>query len=228
MSLPAPATSTRHFCSLPLLIHDGNKALYGLGLAVITAFLYLTSNHFHIFEPRLLPMTWLDQVVPFVPQTVWVYTSEYYLFVAVYLTCKNRENINRFVYAFLCQQVISTIIFWAWPTTYPRELFPLPDTLDPATHLIFTILRFGDSPANCCPSLHVSSVYLSSFMFLKEQRGKFPFFFLWATSVAITTLTTKQHYLVDVVVGLFSALFFYWLFSECIGYRAADGLQAKR
>jgi membrane-associated phospholipid phosphatase len=228
MSDTTPANFSRYIGSLPLVINDGNKIAYGLILAAVTAFLYLTSNHIHLFEPHYLPMTWVDRTVPFIPETVWIYTSEYYLFVVVYLTLKNRENINRYVYAFLFQQVISIAIFWLWPTTYPRELFPLPDTLDPASHLVFTVLRIGDSPANCCPSLHVSSVYLSSFMFLKEQRTKFPFFFLWATAVALTTLTTKQHYIVDVVTGLVSAVMIYLLFATRLGYREPAGLQANR
>lgn len=189
-------------------------------LIVMNTFLYMTSNHFQIFEPQLLRMTWLDQWVPFTPYTVWIYLTEYILFFAVYWTCKDERNLNRYAYAFLAQQAFSVVIFWIWPTVYPRELFPLPSSLDPLTYFAFEYLRLTDSPTNCCPSLHVSSVYLSSFMFLHEQPKKFPYFFVWATAITLSTLTTKQHYAVDVGAGILVALVFFWLFSKQVHYQA--------
>lgn len=193
---------------MPLLIQKENKWSMGALLALVTGFLYLTSNHFQIFEPQLLHMTWIDRAVPFIPQTVWIYVSEYLLFFTVYWQCKKIENLNRYAFAFLAQQVFSVMVFWTWPTIYPRELFPLPQNLDPFTNFIFEQLRTADAPTNCCPSLHVSSVYLCSMMFLHEQRHKFPFFFTWATAIAVSTLTTKQHYFIDVVAGFIVAVFF--------------------
>ena len=196
---------------------------------LIAAVAYITSNHFHIFPPVLLPMSAIDQWVPFIPQTVWIYTSEYWFFVTVYLVCKDLENVNKYLYSFLALQIFSVMIFWIWPTTYPRENFPLPNTLDSITYAVFSSLRNSDTPANCCPSLHVSSVYLSSFMFLDEQKEKFPLFFAWGTAIALSTLTTKQHYLIDVVLGLALAVIFYWVFHRLIRYyRVSSGLQANR
>lgn len=224
-SSPAAATEAAEAegWTLPIFITRENKYPVGIVLAIVAAVLYLTSNHFHLFPPRLLPMSWVDNAVPFIPQTVWIYTTEYLLFLVVYVVCKDIVNLNRYAYAFLAQQTLAVLIFVFWPTTYPRDQFPLPEDLDPLTHLVFSSLRATDTPANCCPSLHVSSVYLSSFMFLKEQRGKFPFFFLWASAIAVTTLTTKQHYLVDVATGFIMAVLCYWVFDSLVSYR-----QAKR
>ena len=190
----------------------------------IATILYLTANHFHFFPPQMLPMTWVDQAVPFIPQTVWIYTSEYIFFGAVYITCKDLVNANKYLYSFLLLQAFSVSIFWIWPTIYPRELFPLPATMDHLSFMAFTALRETDTPASCCPSLHVSSVYLSSFIFLDDQRKKFPFFFIWATLIALSTLTTKQHYLVDVISGLFLAIVFYYGFHRWIPYRSVEHL----
>lgn len=225
---PAIARVEESTLTLPLFIHPDNKYLMGFFLTVLASFLYLSTNHVHLLEPRLLPMTWIDRATPFIPQTVFVYVSEYILFFAVYLTCRDRVNMNRYAYAFIALQTTSVIIFSLWPTTYPRELFPLPRNLDRATYWVFNSLRQTDTPASCCPSLHVSSVYLSSFMFLGEQKRKFPFFFLWATAIAITTLTTKQHYIVDVVTGFMMSVLFYWIFKYRVRYRDPLADQAKR
>jgi membrane-associated phospholipid phosphatase len=163
-------------------------------------------------------MTAWDQAIPFVPQTVWVYVSEYIYFIVIYALCRETLNMNRYVYAVLAIQFVSVAIFWAWPTTYPRHLFPLPDTLDPLTHQLFTSLREGDSPNNCAPSLHVSSVLLCAFLFFNEQREKLWFFLTWGTLISLSTLTTKQHYIVDVVSGLMMAILFHWIFYRRMAY----------
>jgi membrane-associated phospholipid phosphatase len=204
--------------SLPLFVTRENKLLVGAVTFVVAGGVYLISNHYPIFEPRLLPMTAWDQAIPFVPQTVWIYVSEYIYFIVIYALCRETLNMNRYVYAVLAIQFVSVAIFWTWPTTYPRHLFPLPDTLDPLTYKLFASLREGDSPNNCAPSLHVSSVLLCAFLFFNEQREKLWFFLTWGAMISLSTLTTKQHYIVDVVSGLMMAILFHWLFYRRISY----------
>ena len=229
MSTPYLPTQTKAFFTqraLPIFMNKGNKYYYGLLLWFLAAALYLPSNHIHLFTPRLLPFSWIDSIVPFMPNSVWIYISEYIFFPVVYITCKDMVNLNKYFYSFLILQVVSVLIFWIWPTTYPRELFPLPDDLNSLTHFVFSSLRETDTPANCCPSLHVSSVYLSAFLFLDDQKKKFPFFFIWGTAIAFSTLTTKQHYLVDVISGFLMALATYWIFHRFVSYRATASAQA--
>ena len=144
------------------------KFFTGIAVFTTTAVLYLSSNHFHIFPPRPLPISRIDAAIPFVPQTVWIYVSEYIYFAAVYWRYRDAMNLKKFVYSFLSLQALSTLVFWLWPTAFPRDLFPLPKDLDPWTCLLLTALRRVDSPANCFPSLHVGSVYLMSFLLLNE------------------------------------------------------------
>jgi len=208
--------------TLPLILTKENKIWIGFAWFVIAGSLYLGSNHIHFFEPRFLPMSWVDLGTPFIPQTVWVYMSEYLFFYTIFLTCRDIVNLNRYIYSFLALQLVSVTIFWLWPTTYPRDAYPLiPDAMDRATYFLFNSLRQTDSPASCAPSLHVSSVYLSSFLFLKEQKEKFIWFFVWGTLIAISTLTTKQHYLIDVITGFMMAVGVFWLFNKKVQFYPA-------
>ena len=209
---------------LPLIISKENKAVMGVILTTLATFLYLTSNHFHIAPPQLLPMSMIDNAVPFIPETIWIYLSEYFLFFTTYAAMKDIRLSNRYVYSFLSLQTVSVLIFWVFPTAFPRDLFPLPEGLDAATAYVFKSLRTTDSPANCLPSLHVSSVYLSALMFLKERRSKFPYMFLWATMIGVSTLTTKQHYLIDVITGLLMAVTFHWIFDTLVTYRGSEAV----
>ena len=214
--------------TLPIFLTPKTKWPVGALAGGIATAMYLLSNHIHLFEPRQLPMTWIDEAIPFLPHTLWIYTSEYYLFISVYILAKDMASVNKYLYSFMALQTVSVLIFIFWPTTFPRDAFPLPETLDDLTYHAFAFLRTADSPASCAPSLHVSSCYLSSFIFLTEQKKKFPFFFCWATAVAITTLTTKQHYLIDVIWGFGMAILFYWIFHRWIPYRYIAGDQANR
>jgi membrane-associated phospholipid phosphatase len=214
--------------ALPLFFNKKNKYPMGILMAIFAIAVYLPANHFHLSEPSLLPMHWIDTAIPFLPESVWIYISEYLFFVVVYLTCKDLGNLNKYFYSFLVLQVVSVVIFWLLPTTYPRDQFPLPLDLDAVTFFAFRLLRVADTPANCCPSLHVSSVYLSSFIFLDDQKKKFPLFFLWGTAIAVSTLTTKQHYLIDVVTGLIMALATYWIFHKYIPYRQVESSQLNQ
>ncbi len=206
---------------LPLMIHEKNKIKLGTVVMAWAAIIYLIPNHFPASVPHLLPFTWVDQLVPLVPWTIWIYASELILIAVSYLLAKDMENVNKYIYSFLAIQTLSCIIFVFWPTTYPRDLFPLPPDLpiESLTFQLFTSSRILDSPNNCFPSLHVSSVYLSSFIFLHEQKKKFPLFLCWATAVALSTLTTKQHYMADIVSGFTLSVFFYWLFYYKVRYK---------
>ncbi len=204
---------------LPLFMTREYKYPIGAAMYLFGILMYLASNWIHIFPLQMLPMSWFDVMVPFLPYTVWIYISEYVFFAVVYVTCKDMVNLNKYCYSFLFLQSVSVLIFWLWPTTYPRELFPLPDDLEKITHFAFSRLRETDTPANCCPSLHVSSVYLSTFIFLDDQKKKFPFFFIWGTAIALSTLTTKQHYLIDVVTGFMMAISTYWIFHKYVSYK---------
>lgn len=204
---------------LPFFLSPKYKYSTGMLVWGIASYLYWDANHYPFDAPHFLPMTWIDRHVPFVPNTVWIYMSEYIFFPMVYITARNIRNLNKYLYSFFVNQAVSVAIFWLWPTIYPRFQFPLPDNLDWITHYGFTVLRHSDAPTNCCPSLHVSAVYLSSFIFRDEQKEKFPLFFIWGTLIALSTLTTKQHYLIDIVTGLGMALTWYWVFHRWFQYR---------
>jgi membrane-associated phospholipid phosphatase len=220
------AESPRSF-SLPIFLTQQNKYMFSILWVIIGFGLYEMSNHYPIFNPQLLTMTAWDKAIPFWPHTVWVYSSEMFLFFSVYILSKDLINANKYLYSFLALQIVSVAIFLIWPTTYPRELYPLPTDLDPWTNHIFSNLRGVDSPSNCLPSLHVSSVYISAFVYLDEQKKKFPFFFLWATAIALSTLTTKQHYIIDVVGGFLIALTMYLIFHRCVKYQNQESLSGK-
>ena len=208
--------------TLPLFVTRGNKYITG-ALMYSTAYaLYYLTNHFPVIQPTLLPMSWVDQNTPFSPWTVLIYVSEYVYFAFVYILLKEEDNINHYLYSYFFAQMVACFVFFFYPVAYPRELFPIPTDLPMWLQNVWTWLRKTDAPTNCLPSLHVASVYLSSFAFITDKQPKlFWGFFIWATLITISTLTTKQHYLVDIVTGITLAIVCYRWFHHKQKYKRA-------
>jgi len=210
--------------TLPLFLTPSNKYLAGAIMYSVSYVCYYLTNHYPLFEPKLLPMTWIDTNTPFIPMSVLIYISEYFYFAFVYILLKESDNINKYLYSFFTLQLVSCSIFLVFPTTYPRELYPVPADTPQWLASIWTWLRTQDAATNCLPSLHVSSVYLSSFAFLSENRKReFQIFCTWGTWIALSTLTTKQHYLADILSGLVLAIVFYQWFHRLQPYRRIYG-----
>ena len=196
--------------TLPLVITRGNKYFIGALVYGLTYLLYYGTNHFPVVVPTLLPFTWIDQKAPFWPWSVLIYTSEYFYFAFVYILLKQEDNINQYLYSYFFAQVIACFFFIFYPVAYPRELFPLPNDLPVWLQGFWAWLRNADAPTNCLPSMHVTSVYLSAFAFISDKQMKlFWVFFIWSTLIAFSTLSTKQHYFVDIVAGIILAILCY-------------------
>ena len=94
--------------------------------------------------------------------------------------------------------LVSFLIFALYPTVIPR----LVPTGAGMTAEAFALLYRLDPASNCLPSLHVSLAWLAAAGVLSEGRRSGALFCLWAGFITWSTMTTKQHYLVDVVAGL--------------------------
>jgi membrane-associated phospholipid phosphatase len=180
-----------------------NRNLWAaLGLFGIAAPLYLIPNHYPIFPPKELSLTWIDQWVPFWPESIWIYLSEYPFLFSAFLLLKKPESQERYLKNTFILLSLSAVTFFMFPTTYPRHLFPLPSSMDSFSRFLFDLQRAGDTPNNCFPSLHVGTVFLAA-LSLKENKKYFFVYLAWALAIAFSTLTTKQHYVWDVIGGAF-------------------------
>lgn len=167
---------------------------------VVHGVVYFFGNHFPSSEPRLLHSTALDEAIPFLPWTAVVYVSAYVQAIAAFLTLKRFIDLQHFLEIFTVTVLVAGLIHWALPTRFPRELFPL-DAGDPST-LLLRWVRLVDTPASCFPSLHVGLAFSCSFAIRQPRPRLWWAFFAWSVAIALSTLTTKQHYLVDVAGGL--------------------------
>lgn len=150
-----------------------------------------------------LPMTRWDLGIPLVPETVWLYGSGTVTCLVAWLMVPDRYWARRLYFGLLLSAMVCWVFFLLYPTTYPRALYPLP-LGDSMTLREFADLRTADSPSNCFPSQHVALAWclaLTWVGYLRSSALKIGVI-LWAIGVSICTLTTKQHYIIDVPAGM--------------------------
>jgi membrane-associated phospholipid phosphatase len=183
-----------------------------------TLLLYQWTNRFYFVEPRLLNFDAVDSLMPFWPWTVWVYFTEYIFFIVAYFGLRSTELKTRYYYAYMAILLVSVAVFVIFPVTFPRSDYPVTGN-SISDHALIFLRTYMDSPANCLPSLHVSSCYISALSFWKESRTKAWLCVAWSTAVAISTMTAKQHYFIDVWTAMILTAFFFWVFFYCVRLR---------
>jgi membrane-associated phospholipid phosphatase len=161
--------------------------------------------------PRATPVTLvpsgLDAAIPFLPWTVWAYLSQFPYLGFVYWQGRGTVAWARDLRAMLAATIASVAVFVLYPTHIPREAIDA----DPATTLAFAALYGTDPATNCLPSLHVSLAFLGATGFWPERPRLAWACLAWAALITVSTLTTKQHYVADVLAGLAVAVAAGWL-----------------
>jgi membrane-associated phospholipid phosphatase len=122
---------------------------------------------------------------------------------------RQQEQIRRTVLAYLAVWIAAYACFLAYPTMAPRPAKVFGEG--------FAVwgLRFlysADPPYNCFPSLHVAHSFVSALACHRVHRGVGIAAGVCASFVGVSTLYTKQHYILDVLAGVFLACMAYVIF----------------
>ncbi|MBI3534507.1 MAG: phosphatase PAP2 family protein [Deltaproteobacteria bacterium] len=154
---------------------------------------------------------WVDQAVPFMSFTVWVYLTHLFFVISVVYFFNDDIIFSRFFYALNIGSLLSIVIFFFYPTTIERKAH----IFNFANEMVFWFVYTLDNPVNCFPSLHVFWVMIGLIpLFYKKPNG-FIWIFAWGMLIIFSTMTTKQHYFVDVLGGTLLA-FLSWRFTKLL------------
>lgn len=160
--------------------------------------LYTLTGNLHLQPPAMLSPSLIDRAIPFLDWTVWIYHSQFLLLALNIALLKNRENLSRVFYALNFASLLSFLIFFIYPTTIPR--MPLDDA--GLTRTALATLYAIDAPTNCFPSLHISLAWLSAAGVWREYGKRGAAIIMWTLLISVSTMTTKQHFFIDVAGGL--------------------------
>jgi membrane-associated phospholipid phosphatase len=185
---------------------------------LLCAPMYVIPQHWHWGEPVMLPLTKLDRAIPFWPASGLLYFGAFVFLLLTFIKLwPERERAVRFLYVNLLAQTLGMLFFLLWPTTYPRELYPLPPSASGWSVALTNWCRSTDAPVNCLPSLHVSTVTICVAA-LRGSRWFLPALLI-GVPLALSTLTFKQHYVADVITGLALGLLSTWTINRVFRQR---------
>jgi membrane-associated phospholipid phosphatase len=164
---------------------------------VLFCILYSITGQFHLRPPLVLSLWAPDRRIPFLDWTIWIYWSQFALLFFCFLGVRSERSITRLVYSISLASLLSFSVFLFYPTTLPRDQYISTGAAGWAFRLLYSI----DSASNCFPSLHVALAWLSALALRDERKLPGSLALVWAALISLSTLTTKQHYFVDLLGG---------------------------
>ncbi|MCI8969016.1 MAG: phosphatidic acid phosphatase [Lachnospiraceae bacterium] len=180
----------------------------------ISLFLVVICNALTYYGARLITSeryhydltSWIDEQIPFVPWTLGIYWSCYLFWLVNYIIgCRQDVKCSyRFVCADLFAKVICLLCFLLLPTTNERPSVFGDSIWDKGIRLLYQI----DAADNLFPSIHCLTSQFS--LIAVRDNEKVPLWYrvvslLFVVSICISTLTTKQHVLIDMAAGILLA-----------------------
>ena len=159
----------------------------------------------------------LDRSIPFVKEWIILYVLFFAFSLINYILVsrEDKETFFRFATADMLSRVICCIFFILLPTTNIRPEVTGHDFCSWLVRFIYA----SDAPTNIFPSIHC---LVSWFCFIGVRKSrKIPgwykgFSFVMAALICASTQFTKQHYMIDLVAGIFLAEFC-WFVSKHTG-----------
>jgi membrane-associated phospholipid phosphatase len=183
-------------------------------------------------RPVHAPELALDRAMSVQPAWMIVYGSLYVFAVVLPLLAVRQAGLfRRALQSYLLVMLVAYAGFLLYPTVAPRPVSVSGDGFAAWTlRLAYSL----DPPYNCFPSLHVAYSFVSALTCYRVHRTIGIGAIVWAALIGISTIYTKQHYVVDVIVGTLMAYVAYLLFlrgfpraavSDSDRRRAAAGAQ---
>jgi membrane-associated phospholipid phosphatase len=171
-----------------------NCAVLGIFAVYFVVAPFIPVEQAYVFDSAL------DRSIPLWPAWEWLYGAVYAVAFAPVLVIRDLRVLRRAVLGYAFIYLVSNSIFVIAPVRMVR-----PEALlDP--HASFVQWALGltyvlDRPVNCFPSLHVSNAFFVAFLSYQFDRAMGRLLLVVAVGIGLSTLFTRQHYVIDAVCG---------------------------
>ena len=192
---------------IPLVIALIFNTIAYNGTRIITTSKY----HYDITSP-------IDNLIPVIPATIIIYLGCYLYWLVNYVIGAGQEDDEayKFLSADLFAKLICMVIFIAFPTTNTRPVLEDEGFFTEVLKMLYQI----DAADNLFPSIHCLTSWFSLIAVRKNPNVKTVYKIISViitVAICVSTLTTRQHVIVDVAGGIALAEFSY-LIVDKIGF----------
>lgn len=192
---------------IPLVIALIFNTIAYNGTRIITTSKY----HYNITSP-------IDNLIPVIPATIIIYLGCYLYWIVNYVIGAGQEDDEayKFLSADLFAKLICMVIFIAFPTTNTRPVLEDEGFFTEVLKMLYQI----DAADNLFPSIHCLTSWFCLIAVRKNPNVKTVYKIISViitVAICVSTLTTRQHVIVDVAGGIALAEFSY-LIVDKIGF----------
>lgn len=192
---------------IPLVIALIFNTIAYNGTRIITTSKY----HYDITSP-------IDNLIPVIPATIIIYLGCYLYWLVNYVIGAGQEDDEayKFLSADLFAKLICMVIFIAFPTTNTRPVLEDNGFFTEALKMLYQI----DAADNLFPSIHCLTSWFCLIAVRKNPNVKSVYKIISViitVAICVSTLTTRQHVIVDVAGGIALAEFSYMIVDK-IGF----------
>lgn len=172
--------------------------------------IYFIVNRLKVDPQRRLDLgTALDRKIPFVPHLALVYFSTYIFVIQPFLILSDARQFYWMLASFGSITLVASLVHALVPSKIERmERLHLKGF----SGKLIDIFQQTCKPYGNFPSMHVAlsvPVVGANFMFAGTTAGSIAL--VWGILIALSTLFTKQHYIIDVLAGLAGGILIYLL-----------------
>ena len=200
------------------------KWTLGLAAGAVQSLLYFGIGHLPMQRSTELLRTRLDDAIPFWPWTSWCYLPVYAaIFIMAISGFRSRELFNRGLRAVALVMFLGALGHLFVGAEYPRPVLS-PPYANLSVRFMAWVQRV-DRPGNVFPSLHVAQTSTLAFLLYRDRPRLGRIAIVLGAILALSTLTTKQHFIADVISGY--ALTFIACAFALRGWRGPEKLAAR-
>ena len=148
----------------------------------------------------------VDYLIPFIPATIVIYAGAFIQWAVYYFrtAASGSAPVSRFLTAEIIAKIVCAVSFIVYPATVSRPLAEGKDIFSVLTNFMFAV----DVPTCIFPSIHCLQSWLCMRFALGRKELSVPrkiFCVIFTLAVCASTVTMKQHAIVDVPAGILLA-----------------------
>lgn len=177
------------------------KMLVTTGGIAIFFYAYFRVMRDPLFAVTVMPVTWIDGLIPFWPPSFFLYAS-LWLYVALgSALLKDTRELAAWGAASVAMIIVGLGLFLALPTKIPDP------GIDWLRYPSLAFLKKVDVTGNACPSLHAAFAVFTSVVLhgtltaIRAPRVLLAGNVLWCLGIVYSTVATRQHVALDAVAG---------------------------
>jgi len=170
------------------------------GIAVFFCAYFWVMRH-PLSAATVMPVTWIDDLVPFSPQSFFLYASLWVYVALGSALAKDGRELAAWVAACFAMTVLGLGIFMALPTKVPDF------AIDWSRYPSLEFLKAVDVSGNACPSLHAAFAVFTAVVLhgqltaLRAPRALLVCNALWCFGIVYSAIATRQHLALDIIAG---------------------------